>query len=60
MGAEKTTIAKGRKTDGEFKQRVSGYEPVKKDYNDWAAKGQKQDNLKSDLFGRPISNYNHT
>ena len=55
LGAQKTTIAKGRKVDSEFRQRVSGYEPVKKSYEGYAAKSQKQGNLSSNLFDRPIS-----
>ena len=52
LGAQKTTIAKGRKVDDEFRQRTSGYEKVKTDY---AATGQKQSHLSSNLFDRPIS-----
>jgi hypothetical protein len=32
LGAQKTTIPKGRKVDKEFKQRVSGYEQVNQNY----------------------------
>ena len=46
-GHASTAKAKGRKTDAEFKQRVGGFEPVKRDYEGYNAHSQKQSNLKS-------------
>ena len=43
----------GRKTGDEFKQRVQGFEPVRKDYEGYNAGGQKQNNLASSAFDNP-------
>lgn len=61
-GVQKTTIAKGRKVDDEFKAGVRGFEPVKKDYSGYSAKDQKQGFLASSLgpsYSRPATGSNN-
>ena len=47
VGHSNPAKAKGRKTDAEFKQRVGGFEPIRKDYEGYNAGNAKQSNLKS-------------
>lgn len=49
FGHGSKAVAKGRKTDAEFKQGVRGFEPVKRDYEGYNAHSQKQSNLASAL-----------
>ena len=51
VGHNSRVQAKGRKTDAEFKQRVGGFEPVRRDYEGYNASNQKQSNLSSNVFG---------
>ena len=51
VGHQNRVQAKGRKTDAEFKQRVQGFEPMRKDYEGYNAGGAKQSNLASTAFG---------
>ena len=41
VGHDARVTAKGRKTDAEFKQRVQGFEPVRRDYEGYNARDQK-------------------
>ena len=47
VGHNSRVQAKGRKTDAEFKQRVQGFEPVRRDYEGYNASSAKQSNLSS-------------
>lgn len=41
IGHQHAVQAKGRRTDNEFKQRVQGFEPQRKCYDDYNAQNQK-------------------
>lgn len=49
FGAQKTTIAKGRKVDDVFKAGVRGFEPVKNNYDGYNARDMKQSFLSSQI-----------
>ena len=53
MGHNSKVQAKGRRTDGEFKQRVQGFEPVRKNYDGYNANSQLHANLASSGFDAP-------
>ena len=50
VGHDARVKAKGRKTDAEFKQRVQGFEPQRRDYEGYNAATQKRSNLASSAF----------
>ena len=47
VGHNNKVVARGRKTDNEFKQRVQGFEPMRRDYEGYNAGNAKQSNLSS-------------
>ena len=53
VGHDSRVQAKGRKTDNEFKQRVQGFEPHRRDQEGYDARAKKQGNMASSFFDAP-------